>query len=265
MHSPRSQSIAEQPWLCDYLAEKGFRCTAAGTFSNGRATLKIEGTVLRAIPSEAAKVWRSDLQGARPDSIRQLLDILLAGPTFQSQAELDRRAALQTVAQQALDQIADIIRQSPESESGRHFRKFLWSLFNQHHVINLWTLKDVLDSRGNSWVTEVFTAWMQGCVSEEVLRRALTDSGEMERWDTFSFQRRDTDHLADALKAVTGLLKTIPPSAPVVPLNRASHLLEEVRDCLRLANPDRVGEGRPGGGNDLYSGGGGVSGASRGS
>lgn len=246
MHSTRSHSVSETPWLSDYLAEKGFQRTAPATFSNGRATLILQGTVLRAIPGEGTKVWKSELHGVSPDSVRGLLDVLLAAPPFWSQKEVERRQALRTDSLEALDRIVDTIRQSPESLGGRRLRQFLWSIFNQHHVVNLWGLKDELDPRSHRWVADVFNAWTHGYFSEDDLRRALTIAGEMERWDSFNLQIGESDQLRDALNAVIGLLKTIPPSAPAVQLTRARQVLLETRDSLRMANKGRTVETQSG-------------------
>ncbi|MGE3309812.1 MAG: hypothetical protein AB7O66_07575 [Limisphaerales bacterium] len=78
----------------------------------------------------------------------------------------------------ALDRVVELIREAPDAPPSREFRRFLWSLFNGHHPINLWRLRHTLDRQQSEWATEVFTASMNGHVSEELLRRALTDSGE---------------------------------------------------------------------------------------
>ncbi len=158
------------------------------------------------------KVWRSELREARRDIIRQLLSIVLAGPSFLSQTELDRRATQRAAALQALDQIADTIRESPEGEIGKHLRRFLWSLFNQHHVVNLWNLKNALDLRHHVAVSELFSGWIDGMVSDEALRRALVYSGEMDRWDFLRLSPPEHRGLADAMDAVTDLLKSMYPS-----------------------------------------------------
>ena len=101
--------------------------------------------------------------------------------------------------------------------------------------MNLWRLKDVLDHRHNAAVVEVLTAWMQGHVSENALRHALTVSGEMDRWDAATLGPKDRERLDDALNAVTDLLNTVPPGRPILELTRANGLLRQVVDCLRTA------------------------------
>jgi hypothetical protein len=93
-------------------------------------------------------------------------------------------------------------------------------------------MKDVLDSQHNGWVTEVFTAWMQGFVSETAIRSALFDSGEMDRWDTVRLSTPERCRVAEALDAVTDLINTTPPGAPSRELTRANGLLRQVLDLL---------------------------------
>ena len=76
---------------------------------------------------------------------------------------------------------------------------------------------------------------MQVHVSEDALRRALTVSGEMDRWDAVTPGPKDRERLNDALNAVTDLLNTIPPGRPILELTRANGLLRQVADCLRTA------------------------------
>ena|GEM_PF-1442958 len=196
-------SLADHPLIHGCFEKHGFQRSVPSRFSHGRADVRFEGVRLIAEPIDGSRTWLSDVGQTPPEAVVELLNVVLAMPPFLSQKELDRRVERTHDAKIALDRVVEVVREAPETHCGRELRRFLWSLFNQHHVVNLWNLKDVLDSRGSSWVTEVFTAWMQGCVSEEVLRRALTDSGEMDRWDTFSFQRRDADLLTDALNAGT--------------------------------------------------------------
>jgi hypothetical protein len=106
---------------------------------------------------------------------------LLATPPFLSQPEIDRRLERDHAVKIALNRIVEVIRETPEIPSSRELRQFMWSLFNGHHAINLWGLKNSLDHQKAGWATEVLAAWMDGYLPEELLRRALTDSGGMER------------------------------------------------------------------------------------
>ncbi|MBN9689231.1 MAG: hypothetical protein J0M24_03245 [Verrucomicrobia bacterium] len=227
--------FVDQPWLRDFLEAKGFRRTAPDAFGNGRATLRFTGTNLLAIPAGGGKAWRSELNEAPPEAIRNVLEALLSTPSFQSAAELQRREDRRQAAEASLAVLTDAIAQHPDTHRGVHLRRFLWSLYNGHHALNLWRLKDVLDHRHNAAVVEVFTAWMQGHVSEDALRHALTVSGEMDRWEAATLGPKDRERLDDALNAVTDLLNTVPPGRPILELTRANGLLRQVVDCLRTA------------------------------
>ncbi|MHB1309905.1 MAG: hypothetical protein ACYDC1_19860 [Limisphaerales bacterium] len=231
--------LADQPWLREFLGHHGFHRSAPATFTNGRATVRVDGSVLFAIPGDGTKAWRSELNGAPPEAIRQLLNVVLIAPSFLSQAELDQRAARQRTAEEALQSIATSIRERPDTHSGQHLRRFVWSIFNGNHALNLWRMKDVLDSQHNAWVTQVFTAWMQGFVSEDAIRNALFDSGEMDRWDTVRLRAPEQKRLVEAFDAVAELLNAVPPSAPVTQWTRAIGLLRQTLDCLRQPNPGR--------------------------
>jgi hypothetical protein len=227
--------LTEQPWLREFLETRGFERTAPASFTNGRAIVRLEGNALIAIPGDSTKAWRTELKDAQPEAICYLLTHVLAAPSFQSQAELDLRATRQRTAEEALQNLATSIRDNPDTHSGQHLRRFVWSIFNGNHALNLWRVKEVLDPQQNAWVTEVFTAWMQGFVPEATIRSALFDSGEMDRWDTVRLRAPEEKRLVEAFDAVTYLLNATPPGAPVPELTRANGLLRQVMDLLRQA------------------------------
>ena len=84
----------------------------------------------------------------------------------------------------ALDCIIGAIRSHPDTDSGTALRRFLWSLWNRQHYLNLCTLGRSLDAVFSEAVVMVFTAYMRDALSEEQIGQALTASGEFERWDT---------------------------------------------------------------------------------
>lgn len=145
-----------------HAATSGFERTAPASFTNGRATVRLDGNALIAVPGDGTKAWRTDLKDAQPETICYLLTNVLAASSFLSQAELDLRASRQRTAEEALQNLAASIRDNPDTHSGQHLRRFVWSIFNGNHALNLWRMKDVLDVQQNAQVTEVFTAWMQG-------------------------------------------------------------------------------------------------------
>jgi hypothetical protein len=173
--------MADHPLVRECLNAHGFETTDKGQFSNGRATVQFAGTSLVATPTKGFKAWRSDLSSASPEAVLALLKGLLATPPFLSQQEIDRRLERTHAAKIAIDRIVEVIRERPETPNSLELRRFLWSLFNGHHAMNLWTLRNSLDAQQAGWTTELFAAWMDGHVPEELLRRALTDSGGMNR------------------------------------------------------------------------------------
>jgi hypothetical protein len=240
MPNLQPRPLATETWLTEFLADHGFHPTSPDSFSNGRATLRFDRGQLLALPAEGSRGWRSDLTAAEPETVRQLLTHLLAATGFQSQAQLDQRAAREHTLAQALTNLAASIREGPETHSGQQLRRFLWSLYNGHHVLNLWSLKGVLDSQRAEWVGEVFTGWLQGFVSEDALRQALTAAGELERWDTVTLTRPQEDRITAVGRELESLLKAVPPGQPHTELRRVHGLLLDARAELgrvRVAGP----------------------------
>lgn len=203
--------LVDHPMVREALERHGFQKINASAFSNGRATIRFEGTMMIAEPGDGSRTWRSNVASAPPEAVVGLLDTILPIPSFLSQAELDRRVERAHTAKMALDRIVDVIRENPERPGGRGLRRFLWSLFNGHHVLNLWRLREELDPQRGAWVTEVFAAWVEGLVPDDFLRRALTDSGEMARWDAHRLGTPESPDLGEILEVMDRFLRTAPP------------------------------------------------------
>ena len=203
-------------------------------FSNGRASVRVDGPTLYAVPGDdGKKVWRSEVKETPPEAIRQLLSVVLSAPSFLSQAELDKRVARQRHAEDALGDIANAIREDADCPAGQQLRRFVWSIYNQHHAVNLWRMNDELSPQQKGWVAVVMTAWMDGQVPDDAIRSALTDSGEMDRWDTVRLRPPQQRRLVDAIDAVADILKSTPPGGASPAITRADGLLREVLDLLR--------------------------------
>ena len=226
--------LAEQPWFAEFLESRGFRKIAPATFSNGRASVRLDGSTLYAVPGDDdKKVWRTQIKETPPESIRQLLTVVLAAPSFLSQAELDQRAGRERQAEVSLGQIAAAIRDNPDGPEGQQLRRFVWSIFNQHHAVNLWRMKEELGPQQSQWVADVLIAWLEGNLSDSTIRSALEDSGEMDRWDNIRLQAPEQRRLADAIDAVSDITKATPPGPSSPALTRANDLLREVANLLR--------------------------------
>lgn len=233
--------LGEHPTVREALERHGFQKLSPNTFSNGRATVRFEGPMMIALPGDGSRTWQSNVASAPPEVVVGLLDTILAIPSFFSQGELDRRVERAHAAKMALDRIVDVIRETPETHGSPELRRFLWSLFNGHHVLNLWRLRQELDSQRGTWVTEVFTAWMDGLVPDDFLRRSLSDSGEMERWGTARLSTAERGCLEKALDAVCEILRSTPPGVAHSALTCAMALLREAGGSTPEVGPSDPG------------------------
>lgn len=174
-------SFADHPAIRGCLEAHGFKPTGASRFSNGRATVHFDGAKLTAAPAHGSRVWRSEIRTATPEAVVGLLQVVLASAPFLSQEEIDRRLARTHAAKIALHRLVEAIREEPDTPRAQSLRRFLWSLFNNHHQVNLWNLKAGLDRQRAAWIHEIFTAWLDDLVSDEAMRQALKSAGEFDR------------------------------------------------------------------------------------
>ena|ERR1700751_53211 len=93
----------------------------------------------------------------------------------------------------ALSTITDFLRTSSTTGGGRRSRQFVWSLWNDSHLINLFDLSHGLDGPLTDAVIILFQAAIVGVLSEDHLRNLLIQSGEMARWE--NVQRHTPEHL----------------------------------------------------------------------
>ena len=107
--------------------------------------------------------------------------------------EARRKAVSAEELTSALSNITDFLQHSSTTGGGRRLRQFVWSLWNDSHLINLFDLCHGLDGPLTEAAVIVFHAALVGVLSEEHLRRLLIESGEMARWD--SAQRQTPEHL----------------------------------------------------------------------
>lgn len=75
---------------------------------------------------------------------------------------------------------------------------------------------------------------MQGLVSEESLRRALVDSGEMDRCNVVHVSDPDQICLADAMNAAVEFHKSVPRSTHATRVVLAEELVQHVMVWLRV-------------------------------
>jgi hypothetical protein len=145
--------------------------------------------------------------------------------------------------ERALTGIALTIKEGPDTHSGVQLRRFLWSLFNSYHLVNLWRMTGVLDSKRAAWVSEVFAGALAGILKEDSIKRALVAAGEMDRWEKVQLSDEGNADLDEALRRVEALLRTMPPSRPHTELHRARECLWEAQTALRRTKEDQRDEG----------------------
>jgi hypothetical protein len=143
--------------------------------------------------------------------------------------------------EQALTKIAACIRDCPDTGGGVQLRRFLWSLYNQHHLVNLWTLVSQLDHERSALVSEVLTAALVGNLREDDLKRALLVAGEMDRWDEIQPCGESQRCLEEAESIVTGLVRSIPPSRAHTELVSLMRRFADVRSEWGSARHDEPG------------------------
>ncbi len=98
--------------------------------------------------------------------------------------DAERRASVDPVAlEEALLTLTRTLRANWSTHGGTHLRRFVWSLWNGLHPVNLYQVSGGWDEKINDAVILVFTGYFRGLVEEDRLRRLLKESGEMERWD----------------------------------------------------------------------------------
>jgi len=114
--------------------------------------------------------------------------------------------------EQALTKIAQCIRDCPDTGGGVQLRRFLWSLYNQHHLVNLWTFVSRLDSERSALASEVLTAALVGNLKEDDIKRALLVAGEMTRWDQVRPSSEALTRLDEAQTLIESLVRSTPPS-----------------------------------------------------
>jgi len=136
--------------------------------------------------------------------------------------------------EQALTRLAQAIRDNPDTGGGVQLRRFLWSLYNMHHLVNLWTLVSRLDQPHSQLVAEILTAALVGNLKESDIKRALQISGEMDRWDQVQPSSNEAMERFEASKrGIENLLKSMPPGRAHTDLVRLLRNITEVESTLK--------------------------------
>ena len=137
--------------------------------------------------------------------------------------------------QTAITAIADIVRDSPDTSGGVQLRRFLWSLYNMHHMVNLWDFASRVGGELAEPVSEIIRAALAGELREEDVKQGLLLAGEMERWDSKAPSGDVLEYLEDAERALISAVRRIPPCQEHTELVRLVGNLAKLRSELRSA------------------------------
>lgn len=143
--------------------------------------------------------------------------------------------------EQALTKIAHCIRDCPDTGGGVQLRRLLWSLYNQHHLVNLWTLVSRLDAERSAFAAEVLNAALVGNLKEDDVKRALLVSGEMDRWEATQPSDEALARLEEAEHIIESLVRSLPPSRPHADLVSLLRRFADVRRELAPVAHDHQG------------------------
>ena len=142
----------------------------------------------------------------------------------------------------ALMEIALCIRDNPDTGGAVQLRRFLWSIYNQHHLVNLWTMVNRLDSERSALVNEVVAAALVGNLQEDDIKRALVASGEMARWDETQPSDEMSRRLDEAESIIESMVRALPPCRGHTDLVSLARRFAEVRSEWRSDNKQEPGK-----------------------
>jgi hypothetical protein len=137
--------------------------------------------------------------------------------------------------EQAITKIALLIRDSPDTSGGVQLRRFLWSLYNMHHLVNLWDLASRVGGELAEPVAEIIRAALAGELRDEDVKQGLLLAGEMERWDAAAPSGDVLECVEDAKRSLISAVCRIPPCQEHTELVRMLGALARVRSDVRGA------------------------------
>ena len=97
-----------------------------------------------------------------------------------------RDSILPDELQSALETVTHALACHWSTGGGTRLRRFIWSLWNGWHLVNLSDLCGGLDCELGDAVIVIFHAQMVGALTEDQKRKVLKQSGEFERWESAS-------------------------------------------------------------------------------
>jgi len=210
--STEMNTLASQAWFIELLAGKGFVKSSEMAFTNGKASIRVDGSHFAANPGVGNASYKADFQQANRQTVTFMVEQILKLRPFFTDAELAQEQTRKEGVDRALAGIALTIRDGSDTGGGVQLRRFLWSLYNMHHLVNLWRLTAELDHQHAAWVVEVLQGVLTGLVKDADLKRTLQTAGEMDRWDKEQPAGEVLSEIQEAANMVTGLVSRVPPS-----------------------------------------------------
>ena len=139
--------------------------------------------------------------------------------------------------EQAITRIASVIRESPDTSGGVQLRRLLWSLYNMHHLVNLWDFASRVGGDLAEPVAEVMHAALTGRLQESDVKRGLLVAGEMQRWDQNPAPGSVMEDLDNAHQSLVRAIRKVPPSDTHTELVRIHRQIEERLSQMRSSPP----------------------------
>lgn len=139
-------------------------------------------------------------------------------------------------SQLAITEIALLIRESPDTSGGVQLRRFLWSLYNMHHLVNLWDLASRVGGELAEPVSEIIRAALAGELCESDVKHGLVLAGEMERWDAVAPSGDLLEIVEDAERSLISAVRRIPPCQEHTELVRMLGAVSRMRSDVRAAH-----------------------------
>lgn len=134
--------------------------------------------------------------------------------------------------EQAISKLALLIKDCPDTSGGVQLRKFLWSLYNMHHVLNLWTFASRIGDDLAEPVAEIIRAALAGELREDDVKRGLLIAGEFPRWDSTTPETESVTRVEEAIQALSAALFRTAPCYEHTELQKILNRLEAVRDQM---------------------------------
>lgn len=135
----------------------------------------------------------------RPLPTPDLLGSDLPGMLDPLRSQLEESRLFRESSQRNLDHalavLTETISNHWDTGGGYRLRRFIWSLWNDQHLISLSELRSGIDPTMAQAVATVFAAHLSHALTEEHVRKVLSQSGEFIRWDKAREQTPDAEYV----------------------------------------------------------------------